>query len=479
MISVIVIFDLGRTHKKFFIFDKDYKVIDERSVAIADIKDEDGDVCEDVDAIAAWMREQLYHALQKKEYDIKGINFSAHGASFVHMDKAGNPVTPLYDYMKGIDNDIIKNFYKQFGGKNEFSVATGSPALNMLNSGIQLYWLKYKRPDLFKKINTSLHLPQYGNYLFTQKIHSDMTSIGCHTGLWDFNLQQYHQWLQTEQLQHLLPEAEEVDSFDAVSFGDKNIAVGIGIHDSSAALLPFVKTADKPFVLLSTGTWNITLNPYFEGNLNEEDYGRDCLYYLLDRKRKVAASRLFLGNEYDHQVKKLESYFHKRKGYFESVRIDKKLLDEAIKKRSKPAIFYPETMQGTGPFPGLKSASPDLSQFESFEAAYHRLMLDLVYLQKISIELVCDKIKRLYISGGFLKSVIFMELLQAFLPDWEICIVENKRASALGAAVALHEIWQTIPLSASVSPVVRFKKSLDLDISAYSAFRNLVKIHNS
>src|SRR5699024_8628400 len=196
-------------------------------------------------------------------------------------------------------------------GRAGFSIATGSPALNLLNSGIQLYWLKKYRPEQYKKIESSLHLPQYGNFIFSGKKHADITSIGCHTGLWDFKKQTYHHWLRDNNLQLLLPQAEPVDAHDQIVINKKRIPVGIGMHDSSAALLPFVKTAKQPFLLLSSGTWNITLNPFFEGSLEKEKYLRDCLYYLLDVERKVAASRLFLGNEYDFQAKRLASQFNR------------------------------------------------------------------------------------------------------------------------------------------------------------------------
>lgn len=474
---MIAIFDIGRTHKKFMLFDEHYQLIEETSRAFPDIKDEDGDPCEDLAAISEWMRLQVKLALEEKRYDIKAINFSAHGASMVHIDQEGKPVTPLYDYMKPLDPSVSNAFYDLFGGKEAFSQATGSPVLDMLNSGIQLFWLKKDKPDFFKKINNSLHLPQYGNYLFSGKSHADITSIGCHTGLWDFKRKAYHDWLLEQEVIRLLPDAVGPGVYDEVQFGDKRIPVGIGLHDSSAALLPFVYTAEEPFLLLSSGTWNITLNPFFEGDLNKEKYKQDCLYYLLGMDRKVAASRLFLGNEYQHQVRKLETWFHQPKDHYLQVTPEKALFEKVLENQSPELVFYPETMTGTGPFPGLKSDAPDLSRFDSFEEGYHKLMLDLTYLQKISIELVCKNIKRLYISGGFVQSHVFMELLQAFLPDWKIFIAENKRASALGAAVALHDVWHSEPVSKSVSPVIPFKSRLNIDVNQYhsyfeSAFNN-------
>lgn len=472
---MIAIFDLGRTHKKFLLFDEDYSVVEETTTTVPDVKDEDGDTCEDLQTISLWMKEQVHCALENRNYDLKAINFSAHGASFVHLNKEGKLITPLYDYMKPLPHTFTEEFYRLFGGKEMFSVATSSPVLNMLNSGIQLFWLKNNHPDLFEKIAVSLHLPQYGNYIFSHKQHADITSIGCHTGLWDFENKKYHPWLKQEGVEHLLPLPESADTFDRVHFGDKTISVGIGMHDSSAALLPFVKTAEEPFVLLSSGTWNVALNPFFDDELNEDKYRKDCLYYLLDRNRKVAASRLFLGNEYDYQVKKLEAYFHKQAGYGQQVIPDIKLIELALDKQEDKGTFYPQTMQGTGPFPKLTGSAPDLSLYASFEEAFFQLMLDLTYLQKVSIELLCGQTRQLYISGGFLKNSTFMEFLQGFLPDWQIFKAENKRASPLGAAIAMHNVWNEKLLSESLSPVIPFKKQLDIELDGYQIPKLLIQ----
>lgn len=449
------------------LFDKAYQVKEEISQAFPDTKDEDGDSCEDLPAISAWMRICLQEAMNNKLYDIHAVNFSAHGASMVHLQQDGSTVTPLYDYMKPLEPAVHEAFYDLFGGEDAFSLVTGSPVLDMLNSGIQLFMLKKSKPYYFKKIHTSLHLPQFGNFIFSGKHHADITSIGCHTGLWDFSKRKYHHWLQQQEVLHLLPDPEGPEVYDEVKFGEKIIPVGVGMHDSSAALLPFVYTATVPFLLLSSGTWNITLNPFFDESLKEEDYKKDCLYYLLNIDRKVAASRLFLGNEYQHQVRKLEAWFHKPEDYYLQVLPDNALFVKALGNQSTETVFYPETMAGTGPFPQLKAKPVDLSLFNTFEEAYHKLMLDLTYLQKVSLSIISRDIKRLYISGGFVQSRVFMELLQAFLPGWEIFVAENKRASALGAAVAMHDVWHRDPLSPSVSPIIPFKAQLSLDVDKY------------
>ncbi len=452
-------------------FDENYNVVKESATVIPDIKDDDGDTSEDLIGITRWLNDCM-ESLKAKSSVLRAINISAHGASLVHLDKNGNVATPFYDYMKPLEKSVTKEFYQLFGGEKQFSLKTGSPVLNMLNSGIQLFWLKRNKPALFKKINKSLHLPQYANFILTGKYHADITSIGCHTGMWDFQKQQYHSWLSEEEVLRFLPPPESSKTFDQTVFCGNKIPIGIGLHDSSAALLPFIYTAKEPFALLSTGTWNIMLNPFFNDELKPEDYDRDCLYFLFDINRNVAASRLFLGNEYQYQMKRLTAFYHKDENYHNAVTADKELFLKCLESQSKETYFYPQTMKGTGPFPHLEPKETSLSKFPTFEEAYHKLMLDLTYLQKISIELICGHIKNLYVTGGFTRNIFFMELLQSFLPEWNIFTAENPRASALGAALAIHDSWQVEPIPEGVSPVKRFRAQIKMDLKSYKCFLN-------
>ena len=47
--------------------------------------------------------------------------------------------------------------------------------------------------------------------------------------------------------------------------------VGIGLHDSSAALIPYLVNFSMPFVLISTGTWCISMNPFSKTALTAEE----------------------------------------------------------------------------------------------------------------------------------------------------------------------------------------------------------------
>ncbi|HEX5169067.1 MAG TPA: FGGY family carbohydrate kinase, partial [Cyclobacteriaceae bacterium] len=369
-----------------------------------------------------------------------GINFSTYGATLVHLDKNGEPVTPLYNYLKPFPEEAAREFARKYGSASN-DQETASPFLGMLNSGLQLYWLKYFKPDIFGRIHTTLHFPQYLSYIFTGKIVSEPTSIGCHTKLWDFNKQQYHAWLTNEDLASRFPEIVATSQCYQVKIKEKHIKVGVGIHDSSAALTSYFQRADKAFVLISTGTWSIALNPFTSEVLTLEDLNRDCLNYLSITGSPVRASRLFLGNELDHQLAVLNKLFGTAASYYKEVKLNSSFL-RALGSGAIDCQFCPATINNPGVVDhALTSTSWDPSVFSSFDEAYHHVMLGLVKLQVESVRLALgqSKVNKIFIDGGFIENDLYIQLLHFYLRDFDIEISDRPLGSAYGAALILDD----------------------------------------
>jgi L-fuculokinase len=415
-IPVIAIFDIGKTNKKVFLFDEDYKIRFEKSVHLPEIKDEEDFPCEDIHALTQWVKDSFKELTEQGDFNIKAINISAHGASFVHIDEGGKPVTPLYNYLKPYPEELKKKFYKTYGGEDEFARLTASPVLGHLNSGMQLYWLKYERPELFKQIKYSLHLPEYISYLFSGQPTSGITSIGCHTNLWNFATKQYHNWVAQE---NLLEKLAPIRPSYKVDQSNHTYKVGIGLHDSSAALIPYLQNFKEPFLLLSTGTWSISLNPFNHSVLTTEELKQDCLSYLSYDASPVKAARLFAGYMHDESVKQLSIKYNKGEDYYQHVKFDATLIDS-----SDNFIFK-----------GIDSC-------QTYEVAYHHILADLIQKQKKSTDLIIqNSIKNLYVDGGFSKNTIFMHLLAKIYPSIDVHAADLHQASALGAALAIHDAW--------------------------------------
>ena len=271
--KVILVFDIGKTMKKFLLFDRQMKVVLEEEKSFATIKDEDGFECDDLNMLSNWIFDVLKSLLTDNRFDISGINFSTYGASIVYLDEDDNPLTPLYNYLKPMPDEVADRIYNRYGGKEEFCRNTASPALGILNSGLQILQLKTSRPEVFASVRHILHFPQYLSYLLTGKVVSEHTSIGCHTAMWNFDEMVYHEWLADEVIS--LPEPVPVASVEKDIFTGNSIPVGTGIHDSSASLVPFFESNEDKFLLLSTGTWSIAMDPFNTDRLSAEQLRQD------------------------------------------------------------------------------------------------------------------------------------------------------------------------------------------------------------
>jgi sugar (pentulose or hexulose) kinase len=112
-IPVTAVFDIGKTNKKFFLFDQNLSEVYHSYTRLEPVMDEDGFPSEPVLPLRAWMLDTFRAALNSTEFEITRLNISGHGASFVHTDLEGAPVAPLYDYLKPFPEELLERFYSE------------------------------------------------------------------------------------------------------------------------------------------------------------------------------------------------------------------------------------------------------------------------------------------------------------------------------------------------------------------------------
>ncbi len=434
-LAVTAIFDIGKTNKKFFLFDDDYQEVYREYTKFEEVKDEDGYPTENLPALHQWLKNLFDRILHSDEYDIKAINFSSYGASLVHLDENGEVLTPLYNYTKPMPKRVIDSFFETYGHENKFYEETGSMNDGFLNSGMQLYWLKNEQPHVFNKIKYSLHLPQYLSYIFTKIPLSEYTSIGCHTAMWDYHKKDYHDWIYKEGIHLKLPPLVSTETSINMNYNGRRIKIGVGIHDSSSALLPYIRSIKKPFILVSTGTWSITLNPFNQNALCIDDIEHKAINYLRINGKAVKATRLFLGKEHEEQVQHLIKLYRKEKGAHKTIGFDVDLYHELVEKKYK--LFQWSHLEN---IETLTHQCPT-QVFDNFHAAYHQLVMELTRLQIKSIKAAMGdlKIKRIYLDGGFSNNQIFVQLLSHHLRNMKLRTTSTSLGSALGAAICIKD----------------------------------------
>jgi L-fuculokinase len=448
MQNVIAIFDIGKTNKKCFLFNEAYKIVFEKTTNTTEIPDDDGFMGDNIDELNNWLLSTWQEILLLTQFEIKALNFSGYGASFVHVDEKGMAISPLYNYLKPFSPELLDKFYAENGGKIEFPKITASPILGNLNSGMQLLGLKYEKPEVFKKIHYALHLPQYVSSVFTHQFYSEITSIGCHTNLWDFVKNKYHQWVFSEKIDQKLAPVVKGDYTNKIN----NFEIGVGLHDSSAALIPYLKFQENsdPFILISTGTWCISLNPFNNEPLTDYQLSKDCLSFLQYNGGQVKASRLFAGQFHEDQSKKIAKHFNLKSDFFKSIEFN----EINIAKINKS--YVPENYTNTN---SCYFDEKEIKDFNNAEDAYYQLVYDLVKQQVFSLNLIIAKnntVANIFVDGGFSKNSIFMNLLAKEYPQFSIFGAEVAQASALGAALIIHEKWSRISIPTNLISFRRF-----------------------
>ncbi len=437
MKKVIAVFDIGKTNKKILLFDKDLQVVYQKEDKLSEIVDDDGFECDDIIRIESWLKETLVNLINGGEFDIRAVNFSTYGASLAYLGENGERLTPIYNYLKPMPEGVTDDLYARYGGVAEFSRQTASPALGLLNSGLQILWLKKNKPEVFAKVKDILHFPQYLSYLFTQNVTSEYTSIGCHTTMWNFDKMQYHEWLGEEGI--ALPKPISNSETTKIQLAGHDLDMGIGIHDSSASLVPYIKGCKDRFALVSTGTWCINMNPFNHDPLTAEQLRKDCLCFMSVAQKPVKSSRLFMGYIHEVNSKRLTEHFNVPEDSFRKVRIDETILSRLNVWTMGQRVFFKR-----GVPENYVDEKVDLSLFDSYEEAYHQMMVDLTSLCVESLNLVLSKknpVQNIFISGGFARNEIFVRLMATIYSECEVYTSEVDNSSAVGAAMV---VWDAL-----------------------------------
>lgn len=236
------------------------------------------------------------------DHGIDAISVTAHGASLVLLDETGNLATPVVDYEFGGPDDLAAAYD---GIRPDFA-ETGSPRLPAgLNAGAQLFWQFRSDPELERRVATVLTYPQYWTFRLTGVLANEVTSLGCHTDLWNPRQADFSSLVTNLGLQEkMAPVKKAVECTGPLLPGiaeatglPPQTTVACGIHDSNASLLPHLLERKAPFTVLSTGTWVIALA--IGGRDMPLDPARDTLINVNAFGDPVPSARFMGGREFD------------------------------------------------------------------------------------------------------------------------------------------------------------------------------------
>ena len=253
----------------------------------------------DTEGVFDWAIEGLARIAADHEVDV--IVPVAHGAAAALLAGA-TLALPVLDY--------------EFEGVTELDAAyeplardfahTRSPRLPAgLNLGRQLYWLERRFPAEFARVTDILLWPQYWAWRLSGAKCCEVSSLGCHTDLWQPEARMFSSLARERGWSARFPSLVPAWQRAGVIRPELAHATGLradcavlaGIHDSNASYLVHRAGREDAFVVVSTGTWFICMahGAPLE-NLRPE---LDMLANIDVHGDPVACARFMGGREYE------------------------------------------------------------------------------------------------------------------------------------------------------------------------------------
>lgn len=453
----ILVFDVGKTNAKLTLWTRQGQPLARRVRRNHDAA-VPGYRSLDAAGIEEWLAETLTEFA--RQASIGTIIPVGHGAAaaLIHEDRLFS--APM-DYEHDIDASVRASYLSE---RDPFS-ETGSPALPQgLNLGTQLYNLERTAGSW----PTDLRIvpwPQYWAWRLTDVMASEVSSLGCHTDLWNPHKQEFSGIAQRRgwaerfaPLKHAgAPLGVITPEWSKRTGIPSDCVVHCGLHDSNAALLAARAHADgqdQDTTVLSTGTWFVAMRvpaANTRPNLAALDETRDCLINVDVEGRPVPSSRFMGGREAEVMA---QLNIHALTTNYDPQR----LLDRIPDLLKSGTFALPSFTNGCGPFPraagGWRKKPGDPADQRAIAG------LHLALLANASLDLIGSR-DRLIIEGRFAEAVVFIRALAALRPQQQV-FVSNAHDDVPFGAMRLIE--PTLKPASALVPV----EPLAVDFSDYA-----------
>ncbi|MDK1488483.1 FGGY-family carbohydrate kinase [Sinorhizobium sp. 7-81] len=417
--KTVAVIDIGKTNAKVALVDL------ERFEEIAVRKTGNGVVNDgvyphfDIDRLWRFILDSL--AALNREHRVDAISVTTHGATAVLLDDAGELALPVLDY-EFTGPDALAEEYNRV--RAPFA-ETGSARLPMgLNVGAQLFWQERMFPEQFAKVATILTYAQYWSYRLTGIGANELTSLGCHTDLWNPKAATFSSMVEALGWRKLFApvrRASDVLGGLRPQLADQtgmppNLPVYCGIHDSNASLLPHLLTRSAPFSVVSTGTWVVILS--VGGDRVDLDEKRDTLINVNALGDPVPSARFMGGRAFSTLVGEDPPTA--------SLEAESKVL-------AARHMLLPSVPVGSGPFPSI---SARWTAEEEALAPAERLAVvsfHLALMTATCLDLIGAK-GEIVVEGPFAANAAYLRMLGAATGRQILADSHSATGTSLGAA---------------------------------------------
>lgn len=421
-VEASVILDIGKTNSKLSLVAADGRVLEEQRRPNRVLPAGPYPHL-DVEGLWPWMLQTLKEFATKAR--ITSLVPVTHGATAALVDEQGLTL-PVLDYEFTPPEEHYRSQRPAFA-------ETLSPALPAgLNLGRQLAWLAEAFPAEFARSRHVLMYPQYWAWRFCGVAASELTSLGCHTDLWNPLARSYSSLVRARGWEQKFPPLQSawarlgpvLPEIAAATGLPADCEVVCGIHDSNASLLRYLASRE-PLTVLSTGTWVIaaSLGDAPQQRLDEH---RDMLANVDVHGRPVACMRFMGGREFGalaggepaaFSIADLQALVHRK------------------------TLALPSFAEAGGPFAGqvgrIEGPAPETPAEQAALATLYGALMTDYCLSSLNAQ------GPVIVEGSFSRNALFGPLLAALRPGQAVAVSDDSSGTTCGGWMLQH--WGTQP----------------------------------
>ena len=293
----VCVLDIGKTNVKLVLLDAAGRTLASRSRPNVARPGPPYPHC-DVAGIEQWVIETL-GSLPNRDR-ITAIVPVAHGCA-VGLVAGETLALPMLDYEHAGPDETAAEYD---AAADPFALSFTPPLPLGLVLGRQLWWQARRFPEAFARVTDILPNPQYWAWRLSGVKATEVTSLGCHSGLWFPASGRLSDLAEREGWAARMPVRR--NAWDALGPLRPDILAATGLdpacrvlcgaHDSNVSFLAHRATRAPPFTVVSTGTWTIVMAA--GAALDRLDPARDMVANVDALCHPVPTARFMGGREF-------------------------------------------------------------------------------------------------------------------------------------------------------------------------------------
>lgn len=307
--ELTLVIDIGKSHAKLLMVDDAGTVVERHGRNNASVMSPLGYPALDVHGLEAWMAQTLSASTHTRH--CSKVITSTHGAALVALGDEGLAWEPMdYEHDALAASPLLEQAFTDASDPFDLSLSPALPA--GLNAARQLFAVQHLYPQAWQGTRCVLPYPQYWAWLLCGVRASEYSSLGCHTHLWQPQLQDYSDLARAQGWVALFPPMQAawatlgpVLPHIVKRWGlPEHCGVLAGVHDSNACLARYLNASSEAaaqaarLTVVSSGTWTVLMAPGASTTALQAE--RDMLANVDVLGRATPTARFMGGREFAH-----------------------------------------------------------------------------------------------------------------------------------------------------------------------------------